>query len=114
PMEPEATELVSINNNGDAAGSMFFDEPNFILQPGVKNNGVWNPIGWFPASNPVESSFTTYSISPNGVWVTGQMSVGCCEFGTFLYNTQTEVLTEIFSPDYVAVAGYFVTNDGTI
>lgn len=114
PIEPEATELVSINNNGDAAGSMFFDEPNFILQPAVKTNGVWNPIGWFPASNPIESSFTTYSISPNGVWVTGQMSIGCCEFGTFLYNTQTDVLTEIFSPDYLAVAGYFVTNDGTI
>ncbi len=113
-MEPEATEMVSINNNGDVAGSMFLDEPNFILQPGYKRNGVWNPIGWFPAANPLESSFSTYSISPNGVWVTGQMSIGCCDFGTFKYNTDTEELTEIFSPDYVAVAGYVITNDGTI
>lgn len=113
-IEAEATSTESINNQGDVAGSMFLDEANFILQPAVRRNGVWQPIGWFPASNPQESSFTTYSISPNGVWVTGQMSIGCCDFGTFLYNTETEVLTEIFSPDYVAVAGYFVTDDGTI
>ncbi|MFN6114578.1 MAG: hypothetical protein ACK46C_01730, partial [Flavobacteriales bacterium] len=93
PMEPEATEMVSINNNGDVAGSMFLDEPNFILQPGYQQNGVWTPIGWFPASNPQESSFSTFSISPNGVWVTGQMSIGCCDFGTFKYNTETGVLT---------------------
>ena len=114
PMEAEATEMVSINNNGDVAGSMFLDEPNFILQPGYKRDGVWNPIGWFPASNPTESSFSTFSISPNGVWVTGQMSIGCCAFGTFKYNTETGALTEIFDPAYVAVAGYVITNDGTI
>lgn len=113
-MEAEATEMVSINNNGDVAGSMYLDEPNFILQPGYKRDGVWNPIGWFPASNPTESSFSTFSISPNGVWVTGQMSIGCCDFGTFKYNTETGVLTEIFDPAYVAVAGYVITNDGTI
>lgn len=113
-LEEEATSSVSINNNGDVAGSMFLDEPNFILQPAVKRNGVWTPIGWFPASNPAESSFTTYSISPNGLWVTGQMSIGCCDFGTFKYNTETGVLTEIFSNDYVAVAGYVITDDGTI
>lgn len=114
PMEAEATEMVSINNNGDVAGSMFFDEPNFIFQPAYKRNGVWNPIGWFPASIPSESSFSTFSISPNGVWVTGQMSIGCCDFGTFRYNTETGVLTEIFDPAYEAVAGYVITNDGTI
>jgi hypothetical protein len=114
PDGEEATEMVSINNNGDVAGSMFLDEPNFILQPGYKRDGVWNPIGWFPASNPTESSFSTFSISPNGVWVTGQMSIGCCDFGTFKYNTETGVLTEIFDPAYVAVAGYVITNDGTI
>lgn len=114
PMETEATEMVSINNNGDVAGSMWYDQDLFIFQPAYKQNGVWNPIGWFPASNPQESSFSTFSISPNGVWVTGQMSIGCCEFGTFRYNTETGVLTEIFSPDYVAVAGYVITNDGTI
>ncbi|MBL7982253.1 MAG: T9SS type A sorting domain-containing protein [Flavobacteriales bacterium] len=114
PMEAEATEMVSINNNGDVAGSMFLDEELFILQPAYKRNGTWSPIGWFPASNPQESSFSTFSISPNGVWVTGQMSIGCCDFGTFKYNTETQVLTEIFSQDYLAVAGYVITDDGTI
>lgn len=113
-MEEEATGLASINNNGDVAGSMFLDEEAFILQPAFRKDGVWNPIGWFPAANPEESSFTTYSISPNGVWVTGQMSIGCCDFRTFRYNTETEVLTDISSPDYVAVAGYVITDDGTI
>lgn len=114
PMEAEATGMASINNNGEVAGSMYLDEPNFIMQPAYKKAGVWNPIGWFPSADPAQSSFTTYSISPNGVWVTGQMSIGCCDFGTFKYNTETNALTEIFSPDYVAVAGYVITNDGTI
>src|SRR5690606_17480729 len=35
-MEPEATGLVSINDNGEVAGQMFFDEPNFIMQPAYK------------------------------------------------------------------------------
>lgn len=114
PMEGAATGLASINNAGDVAGSMFLDEELYILQPGYKKDGVWHPIGWFPGADPQESSFTTYSISPNGQWVTGQMSMGCCDFGTFRYNTGTEELTAIFSPDYTAVAGYTIANDGTI
>lgn len=113
-IEDGATETASINNNGDVAGAMWLDEANFIQQPAVRLDGVWQPIGWFPASDPESSSFTTYSISPNGVWVTGQMSIGCCDFGTFRYNTQTQELTAIFDPAYVAVAGYVITNDGTI
>jgi hypothetical protein len=93
---------------------MWYDEAQYLYQPAVKTNGVWTPIGWFPSSDPAQSSYSTYSISPNGLWVTGQMSEGCCDFGTFLYNTSTGVLSEIFSPDYVAVAGYVVANDGTI
>lgn len=115
PIEAEATGLVSINNAGDVAGSMFLDEVAFILQPAYKkNNNDWNPIGWFPESIPAESSFSTYSISPNGVWVTGEMSIGCCEFGTFRYNTETEELTAIFDEDYISISGYVITNDGTI
>ncbi|MBS1582950.1 MAG: T9SS type A sorting domain-containing protein [Bacteroidetes bacterium] len=113
-MEEEATEMVSINNAGEVAGSMFLDQDLFILQPAYKKDGAWHPIGWFPGADPQESSFSTYSISPNGMWVTGQMSVGCCDFRTFRYNTGTGELTAISSPDYVAVAGYVITNDGTI
>src|SRR5690606_10692488 len=113
-IEAEATGLSSINNNGDVSGSMFFDEPNFIMQPAYKKNGTWNPIGWFPESNPSESSFTTYGISANGKYVTGQMSKGCCDFGTFLYDTETEELFEIFDPNGEALAGYTVNNDGII
>lgn len=113
-MEPEATGLVSINNNGEVSGQMYFDEPNFIMQPAYKKNGIWNPIGWFPESNPTESSFSTYAISPNGKYVTGQMSIGCCDFGTFLYDTETEELFDIFDPNGEALAGYTVTDDGTI
>lgn len=114
PIEAEAAELVSINNNGDVAGSMFLDEEAFIFQPAFKKNNVWTPIGWFPQSIPAESSYSVFSISPNGVWVTGQMSIGCCEFGTFKYNTETNELTAIFEEGYEAIAGYVITNDGTI
>src|SRR5690606_1480124 len=113
-MEPEATGLVSINDNGEVSGQMYFDEPNFIMQPAFKKNGTWNPIGWFPDSNPAESSFTTYAISPNGKYVTGQMSKGCCDYGTFLYDTETEELFDIFDPNGEALAGYTVTENGTI
>ncbi len=114
PLESIASQSVAINDSGDVAGSMFYDTTLYIFQPAVKINGTWTPIGWFPTADPTQSSYSTYSISPNGVWVTGQMSNGCCDFGTFLYNTTTGVLSSIFSTDYVAVAGYVVTNDGTI
>ncbi|MCZ4320281.1 T9SS type A sorting domain-containing protein [Aequorivita viscosa] len=113
-MEPEATGLTSINNNGDVSGMMYLDEPNGIMQPAVKKNGTWTPIGYFPASNPEDSFFSTYGISPNGKYVTGQMSIGCCDFGTFLYNTETDELFEIMDPAGEAITGYTVTNDGII
>ena len=113
-IEPEATGLNAINNNGEVSGSMYYDEPNFILQPAVKKDNVWVPIGWFPDSNPSESSFSTYGISPNGKYVTGQMSKGCCDFGTFLYDTETQELFEIFDPNGEALAGYTVNNDGIV
>ena len=36
PLEPEATESVSINNNGDVAGSMWYDTTLYLFQPGVR------------------------------------------------------------------------------
>lgn len=111
-MEPEATGLASINNNGDVSGQMYFDEPNGIMQPAVKKDGTWIPIGWFPASDPAESGFTTYGISPNSKYVTGQMSIGCCDFGTFLYDTETGELFDVFDPNGETLTGYAVTDDG--
>lgn len=113
-MEPEATGLQSINNNGDVSGQMYFDEPNDIMQPAVKKNGTWVPIGWIPSADPENSFFATYGISPNGKYVTGQMSIGCCDFGTFLYDTETAELFEVFDPAGEALTGYTVTNDGII
>lgn len=113
-IEPGATSTESINNEGEVAGSMYLDEANGILQPAWRKNGVWLPIGWLPTANPEESFFSTHNISPNGTWVTGQMSIGCCDYGAFRYNTETEELTGIFDPAYVAMAGYFITDDGTI
>ncbi|MGO3181784.1 MAG: T9SS type A sorting domain-containing protein [Aequorivita sp.] len=111
-MEPEATGLSAINNNGDVSGNMYFDEPNGIMQPAVKKDGLWIPIGWFPGSDPADSGFTTYGISSNGKYVTGQMSDGCCDYGTFLYDTETEELFEIFDSNSDAITGYAVSNEG--
>ena len=113
-MEAEATAVVAINNNGDVAGDMFYDEPNGIMQPAYRKDGTWNPIGWFPDSNPDESAFFTYDISPNSKYVVGQMPKGVGEYGTFLYDTETEELFEIFDPAGEAIAGYTVTDDGTV
>jgi hypothetical protein len=114
PIEADGFELVAINNSGDVAGSMFLDEELFILQPGYKLNGEWNAIGWFDGVNPAESYFSTYAISENSMYAVGQMSDGCCDFGTFHFNTSTEVLTPIFDEDYLAVAGYTVNDNGII
>ena len=113
-MEPVATGVVAINNNGDVAGQMFYDQPNGIMQPAYRKDGTWNPIGWFPGSNPAESAFFTYDISPNSKYVVGQMPRAIGEFGTFLYDTETEELFEIFDPAGEAIAGYTVTDDGTV
>ncbi len=113
-MEPEATGVVAINNNGDVAGQMYYDEPSGTMQPAYRKNGTWNPIGWFPDSNPSESAFFTYDISPNSKYVVGQMPKNMDEYGTFLYDTETEVLFEIFDPAGETIAGYTVTDNGTI
>jgi hypothetical protein len=114
PIEEDGFELVAINNNGDVAGSMFLDPDLFILQPAYKLNDVWNPIGWFDGINPAESGYSTFAISENSMYVVGQMSDGCCDYGTFHYNTTTETLTPIFDEAYLAVAGYTVNNNGII
>ncbi len=113
-LEAEATGLTAINNNGEVAGQMFYDEPNFIMQPAFFKDGTWSPIGWFTDANPAESSFSTYEISPNGKYVVGQMSKGCCDYGTFLFDTEEEELYEIFDVDGETLTGYTVTNDGLI
>lgn len=113
-VEPEAIQMASITNDGNVAGAMFYDEANYIFQPAYKKDGVWNPLGWLPGSNPSESSFTTYRMSNNAKYVVGQMSKGCCEFGSFYYNTETHEMQEIFDDAYVAITAYSVNNDGII
>lgn len=111
-MEPQATGLSAINNNGEVAGQMIYDQNQGLMQPAYKKDGTWYPIGWFPDADPAESSFYTYAISPNGKYVTGQMSKGCCEYGTFLFDTETGELFDVFSPDGEPLTGYTVTNEG--
>jgi hypothetical protein len=42
------------------------------------------------------------------------MSIGCCDFGTFLYDTETGELFDVFDPNGETLTGYAVTNDGTM
>ncbi len=113
-LEPEATGVVAINNNGDVAGQMFYDQANGIMQPAYRKNNTWNPIGWFAGSNPAELAFFTYDISPNSKFVVGQMPRGVDDYGTFLYDTETEELFEVFDPAGQVLAGYTVTDEGLI
>lgn len=112
PMEEEATGVTAINNDGDVAGSMFLDDTETDQQPAVRIDGTWVPIGWFPQSDPSDSNFVVYEISENGRYVTGQMSVGCCTFGTYLYDTLTGVLTDVFDPEGEPLTAFTVNNDG--
>jgi len=115
--EIQSQGLVSINNNGDVAGQMYYDENAFTFQPAYLQNGIWKPIGWFPESVPGTSGFTTCRISNNSKFVTGQMSKevnNVSKYGIFYYKTETSSLEEIFDDSYVALAGYSVNNNGII
>ncbi|WP_026450705.1 T9SS type A sorting domain-containing protein [Aequorivita capsosiphonis] len=112
PLEPEAIMVQSINNDENVAGFMIYDEPEFILQAGYRMDGVWKPIGFTPEQNPFDyDENTTYGISPNSKYITGQSSVGL-EYGGFLFDTETEELLLTFDPEGEASASYAVNDNG--
>lgn len=114
PIDPEATQLSSINNNGDLFGIMPITVgADTYSQPGYKTGGVWHPIGLFPGAT-LESNVTSYQISENGNYMVGQMSVDCCNQQAFLYNVTTQVLEKIADPANEYSAGYSVNNSGIL
>ena len=114
PIDAEATQLSSINNNGDLFGIMPITVgADTYSQPGYKTGGVWYPIGLFPGAT-VESSVNTYQISENGNYMVGQMSIDCCNAQAFLYNVSTQVLEKIADPANEYSAGYTVNNSGIL
>ena len=112
PIESEAFMVQSINNDENVAGFMFYDEPNFILQAGYRMNGVWKPIGFAPEQDPLDyDENTTYGISPNSKYITGQANVGF-NYGGFIFDTETEELTLSFDPEGEAGAFYAINDNG--
>lgn len=110
-LEPEAVGLDAINNDGNLAGSIFYDEVNFILQSAYRIDGEWKGVGFLPEQNPEDDTFTTYDISPNSKYITGQTNVGL-NYGGFLFDTETETLTGVFDSEGEAIALYTVNSEG--
>lgn len=112
PIESEAFMMSSINNDENVAGTMFFDETEFILQAAYKKDNVWKPIGFGPQQDPYNyDENTVYSISPNSKYVTGQSNIGY-DYGGFLYDTETEELIISFDPDGEASSSFSVNDNG--
>ncbi len=112
PIEEDAVMLQSINNDENVAGFMFFDELEYILQAGYRMNGDWHAIGFTPEQDPYDyDENTTYGISPNSKYITGQSNAGN-NYGGFLYDTETEELILTFDPEGEASASYNVNDNG--
>ena len=112
PIEAEALMVESTNNDENVAGSMFYDEVEFILQAGYRKDGVWKPIGFTPEHDPYDyDENTTYGISPNSKYITGQANVGF-DYGGFLFDTETEELILTMDPEGEAGASYAVNDNG--
>lgn len=109
--DAEALGVDVINNNGNVAGSIFYDEPNFIVQAGYRIDGVWKGIGFLPEQTPGDDTFTTYGISENNKYITGQTNVGL-NYGGFIFNTETETLTGVFDSEGEAAALYTINSEG--
>lgn len=111
-IETEAVMVNAINNDGNVAGFMFYDEPNYILQAAYKKEGVWHQIGFTPEQDPNNfDQNTTYGISPNSQYITGQSNIGN-EYGGFLFDTQTQELIITLDPEGEASASYAVNDNG--
>ncbi|MBK6837988.1 MAG: hypothetical protein IPG90_06695 [Bacteroidetes bacterium] len=95
-IDTPATSLVGINNNGDLIGNMPIVISGTTLdQPAYKKNGTWYPMGYFAGATDQASAYQG-QISENGNYITGQMSIDCCNSQAFLYNVSTSSLEEIF------------------
>ncbi len=112
PIETDAFMVQSVNNDENVAGFMMYDEDEFILQAGYRMDGVWNPIGFTPEQDPFDyDENTTYGISPNSKYITGQSNIGL-DYGGFLFDTETEELILTFDPEGEASASYAVNDNG--
>ena len=112
PIEPEAFMVTSTNNDENVAGFMFYDQEDFILQAAYRKDGVWNPIGFLPEQDPEDyDENSTYGISPNSKYITGQSNIGW-DYGGFLFDTETEELIGTFDPEGEASAAYNVNDNG--
>lgn len=112
-IEDTATGVAAINDNGDVSGSMYLDEDQTAMQPAYRLDGQWHGIGWFPEADPSASSFSTHKISENSQYVVGDMADGCCEFGAFIYDTQSEEFTGIIDTA-TTYRGYAVNSNGIL
>lgn len=110
-VETDVFSVVSINNDKNVLGSVFYDEPNFILQPAYRKDNIWKSIDFLPAQNPMEDYFDPYKISPNNKYVVGQLSIGW-DFAGFIFDTESEELTGAFDPEGEAGAFYSVNDNG--
>lgn len=112
PIETEAVMVQSVNNDENVAGFMMYDEVEFILEAGYRKDGVWKPIGFSPDQNPMDyDENTTYGISPNSKYITGQSNVGL-NYGGFLFDTETEELILTMDPEGESSAAYAVNDNG--
>lgn len=112
PIESDAVMVQSVNDDENVAGFMFYDEPEYILQSAYRKDGVWTPIGFLPSQNPADYDENfVYGISPNSKYITGQSNIGW-NYGSFLYDTETNELIGAFDPEGEASASYNVNDNG--
>lgn len=111
PFESEAAGVDVINNDGNVAGSIFYDEPNFILEAGYRIDGTWKGVGFLPEQTPGDDTFTTYGISSNSKYIAGQTHIGS-DYGGFIFDTETETLSGVFDSEGEAVALYTINSEG--
>lgn len=111
PMEAEALGLDAINNDGNVAGTIYFDQANGIAQSAYRIDGEWKGVGFLPDQTPGDDGYTTFDISPNNRYITGQTNIGFF-YGGFIYDTQTETLTGVFDSEGESAALYTVNSEG--
>ncbi|WP_026450706.1 T9SS type A sorting domain-containing protein [Aequorivita capsosiphonis] len=112
PIEQEVFMVQATNNDENVVGTMIYDEPNFILQPGYRVGGTWNAIDFLPEQDPENmDENTVYGISPNNKYITGQLNIGS-DYGGFLFDTETQEMIATFDPEGEAGSFYNVNDNG--